>query len=154
MTESAWHNKTRLDIVEFYNNKGYYVDTSHGEGAVPLYFEKVSRATYLADVDILVMYQERVKYIIEIQDKIRPKDIIGIIGAINISTIYSPNTAERIEYPLKNVVLFIVYKSQKEGSKKDLQMKIIRDNLKFKKGCLEKFVLCTDMEFKKALNKV
>ena len=69
MVESAWHNKTRLDIVEFYNNKGYYVDTSHGEGAVPLYFEKVSKATYLADVDMLVMDQERVKYIIEIHDK-------------------------------------------------------------------------------------
>jgi len=40
MAESAWHNKTRLDIVEFYNNKGYSVDTSHGEGTVPLYFEK------------------------------------------------------------------------------------------------------------------
>jgi hypothetical protein len=44
------------------------VDTSHGEGVVPLYFEKVSKATYLADVDMLVMDQERVKYIIEIQD--------------------------------------------------------------------------------------
>ena len=39
----------------------------HGWG-----FEKVSKATYLADVDILVMDQERVKYIIEIQDKKAP----------------------------------------------------------------------------------
>ena len=121
------------------------VRTSHERsGKVPLYCEKKSFSTFTSDVDILVIKEGKVRYIIEIQDSIRPKDIIGIGGAINISTIY----ADRKEtYRLKDVILFIITKQHRKGSKKEEQMRLIEERFKLTAGCLKGFTICTETEF-------
>lgn len=144
--ESKWHSNVRNKVVDYLEEKGFDVRTSHkGTGRVPLYCDKVSRSSYTSDVDILVIKNGQVKYIIEIQDRIRPKDIIGIIGAINISTIYAN---EENTYPMKDITLFIVTKMQKKSSKKEDQARMIEERFYIIDGCLKKFVICTETDFR------
>ena len=147
--ESKWHNRLRARIVDYLKERGFVVRTSHERtGKVPLYYDKPSRSTFTSDVDILTIKDGDVKHIIEVQDSIRPKDLIGIIGAINISTIYKST-----KYPLKDVILFIVTKQYIKGSKKADQIAVILERSKCIGGCLKDTIICTETDFRDRFEK-
>jgi|TARA_B100000315_G_scaffold167978_1_gene156492 hypothetical protein len=139
--ENKWHKEARKKVIKYLKKEGFEVRTSHeGTGELPLYYQTVSRPTMTSDVDIIALKDNQVHYIIEIQNKTRPKDIIGIIGAINISTIYSDKITH---YPLKDIILYIVTKPPKRGSTQKDKFNMIKKAFKLSNGCLKDFIIST-----------
>tara|TARA_B100000315_G_C14265560_1_gene446251 strand:+ start:223 stop:669 length:447 start_codon:yes stop_codon:yes gene_type:complete len=143
--ENKWHKKVREKTIDYLEKEGYEYRSSHVKtGILPLYYREVSRSTMTSDVDIIALEHNKIKYIIEIQSSTRPKDIIGIIGAINISTIHA---YEKIIYPLKDIVLYIITKPIIKGSKRKEQTKMIKERFQLTNGCLNDYKICTENEF-------
>lgn len=148
--ESSWHKKVRENIKNNLEVEGYIVKNSHQKekGKLPLFYKTDKQSIFTSDVDIIAFKDNQVKYIIEIQSTTRPKDIIGIIGTINLSTIFSySNKKNKIDYNLKDIILYIVTKPLIKGSKKQEQFNMIKEEFELNKGCLSYFKICTENDF-------
>lgn len=161
MEKKEWHETVMRKVTEKLEKYGDTVWRDHkGENyeRLPLYFRTGQRRdNRLAWVDIVVMKDGKVEGIIEVQKTTRPKDIIGIIGAINMATIHSPtpkNKEERKEYTLKKIKLVVIVPDYKEKSSKKEQMEQIAENINLERGCIEKLKICQYKEFTKCLDEL
>jgi len=135
MVESKWHKKARLNIIDYYKNGGYTVESSHQDKKIVMFRDEPSRSNFLSDADIAVINDNNIVKIIEIQQTYRPKEIVGIIKTTDICN--KCKIDDKI-YSLSNVELTIALKKDKEKSKKPIQMQLIKDNIKLD-GCLRSF---------------
>lgn len=145
MTEGKWHKKVREEIFENLIKLKFIVYSSHSEiSKLELYRDEVKRKNCLSDADIVVFDSKNIKIqqIIEIENAINPKKIIGIVLATHFCD-YCRIKGEG--YPLKNISLKIIYRKPKEKSKKALKLDVISKPLdeiiKATKGCLSRFKL-------------
>jgi predicted nucleotidyltransferase len=145
MTEGKWHKKVRKEIFEKLKKLKFPVYSSHSEvSKLELFRSEVKRKNCLSDADIVVFDSEnkKIQQIIEIENAINPKKIIGIVLATHFCD-YCRIMEEN--YPLKNILLKIIFRKPKEKSKKPLKLDVIKkpleDITKNTKGCLSKFEL-------------
>lgn len=136
MVEGEWHNSVREKLKERYHNEGFEVISSHDDKKLLLFVDELKSKNCLSDVDMVLMKDGNIIKLVEIQQSLRPKEIVGIIAATNLTNKCS--IAGDI-YPLKDVILTIVLKKQKEESKKSQQMDLIKERLKLGEGCLKWF---------------
>lgn len=141
MVEGDWHENVRNKMIKKYSLEGYQVKNSHEEGKILLYKsgiygEEPHRDNTLSEVDLVLIKDGKIVELIEIQQSLKPKEIIGIIGSTNLSDKCQIGDKE---YTLSNVVLKIIVKKQKEKSRKNNQLNLIKDNLQIQDGCLSNF---------------
>lgn len=104
-------------------------------------------------MDILVLKNNMVKYLIEIQNNISPKTIIGIVTATNLCTCHID--IDEKKKSIKDAILFIVVPDEiisKTGSKEE-QLEFIRKNLPVDDGSLKGWFYCSEKKFKDAFEK-
>ena len=136
MSEGEWHKKVRKKLIKKYEKEGFKIESSHEDKTIVLSLGEAHRDTFLSDADLVVFKNNKIKKIIEIQDeKIRPKDIIGIIKATDLC---DRCKIDKNKYSLSDVELIIYYPKQEKKSKKSEQFQLIKDNLKVD-GCIGVF---------------
>ena len=136
MAEGEWHKKVRKKLIKKYEEEGYQVESSHENKVIGLYRGKPSRSTFLSDADLVLLKDDSVVKIVEIKDKdITPKNIVGIVKTTDLCNLCE---IDKKPYNLSDIKLTIVYKKQKDESKKPEQFQLIKDNLK-RDGCLIDF---------------
>lgn len=136
MTEGDWHKQIREKLIAKYKSKGFQIESSHENQKLPLFYDEVRRENWLSDADIIVIKDGKITEIIEVQENITPKAIIGIIATTNLANLCKINGTN---HELKEVVLRIIIKEQKEKSMKNEQFKLIKDILQLQEGCLRDF---------------
>jgi hypothetical protein len=121
-----------------------------GAGTISLFRGYPSRKSKMSDADLIVVNDDdEVVCIIEVKDKdVRPKDLIGIIGATSMCNIASHKDTG--EMPLRKAALYIVVNSEGLGNQQSMkrqQLEII--NKEFAKGrdSVNKAVICSESEF-------
>ncbi len=145
MTEGKWHKEVREKIYEKLKESKFPVYTSHSKiSKLELYRGEVERKNCLSDADIIVFdsKNKKIQRIIEIENDINPKKIMGIILATHFC---DTCRIMEVDYPLKNISLMIILRKPKEKSKKPQKLKLIekslKDIIKNTKGCIYKFEL-------------
>ncbi len=136
MVEGDWHEKTRNELIEKYSKEGYKVASSHSGDKIFLFKDSLKRENCLSDVDLVLLKDNKVVTLIEIQQSLRPKELIGIISATNLT---NKCQIDNNEYLLSDVSLIIVVNKQKEKSRKQYQLDVIKNNLNLQDGCLKSF---------------
>lgn len=124
--EKKWHKKTRERIVETLESQGHRVFTSHPKH-INLFREERKRENCLSDADIVVIENSIIKKIIEVESEPNPKKLIGIVIATHLCNWLR---AEGNDYPFKNVLLEIRYRSPVPKSRKELKLDIIEESLR------------------------
>lgn len=135
MTESKWHKKVRMNLIDYYEKAGYLVKSSHQDKKIVMFRDKPSRSNFLSDADIVLIKDNNIVKIIEVQQTYRPKEIVGIIKTTDIC---NKCKIDNKIYNLSNIELIIALKKGKEMSKKPIQMQLIKDTIKLD-GCLRSF---------------
>jgi len=148
ISKGDWHENTLREVVAYLKNNlsdEYKVMRSHTHPKLQIFScendEKIGSNNRIADVDIIAVKNEEVKYIVEVQQKGKsPKDIVGIISAINIATQCSPykKIGRRNIYPMKNIKLIIVTTNNKSQKKRE-QIELIKKKLLVEGGCIKKY---------------
>lgn len=145
MIEGNWHKKVREEIFEKLKKLKFPVYSSHSEvSKLELFRRKVRKQNCLSDADIVVFDSgnKKIQQIIEIENAINPKKIIGILISTHLCD-YCRILGE--DYPLKSISLKIVFRKAKEKSKKALKLDVIekplKDIIRNTKGCISKFEL-------------
>ena len=133
MSEGSWHEKVRTETQEIYEKEGYTVKSSHKDKKIFLYRDELKRENILSDVDLVLLKENKVVKLIEIQQSLRPKEIIGIISATNIANKCLENK------DIENAELIVIIKKRPEKSKKMQQLRLIKANLKPVNGCLSNY---------------
>jgi len=152
-----WHENTLKEVVDYLKNNlsdEYKVMRSHTHPKLQIFScendEKIGSNNRMADVDIIAVKDNKVEYVVEVQkDGNRPKDIIGIIGAINLATFCSPykRKGERYKYVMSDVkfILIVTYKSKWKRE----QMNLINKKLLVEGGCIKKYKILEYGDFLK-----
>jgi hypothetical protein len=153
-SEGNVHEEIRSRILDIIDEKGYKHHTGHSGQKWGLFSDRESAETHFSNPNILVLDENnKIISIIEIQDNgVRPKDIIGIIGATSICNKYIDKSGE---YQFNNPSLYIVIKDEtlyKEGSKKRQQMDLIKKKLSIDLKEISKYKICSESEFKDVFN--
>jgi len=145
MVEGKWHKDVREELIRELQKQKRRVYSSHTDiSKLELFKEKPESQNCLSDTDIVVFDSEkkRIEKIIEIESTINPKKIIGIVLATHFCTLCR---IKEKDYPLKSVLLDIIYRKSKEKSKIPQKLKVIENSLKeiIRKtdGCLLDFKL-------------
>ena len=154
-SEGKVHKDIRLRISDIIVERGYKCRSGHSGQKLGLYSDRKSYETHFSDTDILVLDENnKIISIIEIKagNDVRPKDIIGIIGATSICNKFIDKSGE---YQFNNPSLYIVIKDEtlyKEGSKKRPQMDLIKEKLSIDLKEISKYKICSESEFKEVFN--
>lgn len=136
MTEGTWHEKARNKLIKKYRQNGYEVNSSHMGQKLFLFKDYLRRENILSDVDLAILKDDKIMELVEIQQSLRPKEIIGIIATTNLCDKCNINGRE---YAISEATIKIIVKKQKEKSRKKGQLELIKNNLKLQKGCLKSF---------------
>ena len=152
--EGKVHEEIRLRISDIIKERGYKYLSGHSGQKWGLFSDRESDETHFSSPNILVLDENnKIISIIEIKDKgVRPKDIIGIIGATSICNKFIDKSGE---YQFNNPSLYIVIKDEtlyKEGSKKRPQMDLIKEKLSIDLKEISKYKICSESEFKEVFN--
>ena len=149
--EGEVHKRIRLRILKIIEERGYKCFSGHGANQdLSLFSDRKSNETHFSDADILVLNgNDKIISIIEIKDKdVQPKEIIGIIGSTSICNRFIDKN--NVEYPFNNPTLYIVIKDEilnKRGSKKRLQINLIKEKLSIDLKAISKYKICSENEF-------
>ena len=154
--EGEVHKGVRLRISNIIEERDYKCFSGHGGyQKLSLFSNRKSNETHFSDADILVLDENnKIISIIEIKDEdVRPKEIIGIIGSTSICNKFIDKN--NVEYQFNNPSLYIVIKDEilnKRGSKKRLQMDLIKEKLSIDLKAISKYKICSESEFEVVFN--
>jgi hypothetical protein len=164
------HSRIIQDIYEILTTNGYRplcaMHSGHDNpkcakeyrNLIPLYATKADgKPTRLADVDMVVPFKEddeKIKYIIEVEESFSPKTIVGDITVCQLSKFCRLKLKDRKKLvPIEGSILFVVVDSKKlnvKKSSKKNQFDVIRNKLKKKMmmGSLKDYFLIYSSEIK------
>jgi hypothetical protein len=153
-SEGKDHEEIRSRILNIIDERGYEYRSGHSGQKWGLFSDRKSDETHFSNPNILVLDENnKIISIIEIKDEgVRPKDIIGIIGATSICNKFIDESGE---YPFNNPSLYIVIKDEtlnKVDSKKRPQMDLIEEKLSIDLKAISKYKICSEREFKEVFN--
>ena len=145
MNGNKKQNNWRKDIKGILKDKEFeYSDQTW----VPLYWDDANLKNRFKKSNIIA-WKNKVTIIIEIEKDTSPKNLIGIIGSVNISNCYKIKEGDL--KPLNDISLFIIIPEMSESTKE--QIKTIKTYFKswIGEGSLKDFEIVTIDEFENML---